>query len=103
MPVAASSRCPRCRTLQSRPGLCPACKRSGVDGYAKTIYNSRAWKLLRDQVLSEEPLCRVCRAAVPFEVDHITPIAVAPARALDRSNLQALCPPCHSEKTRRER
>lgn len=104
MPIAAASRCPRCGHLQRARGLCSACRRTGryTAPDAKRIYNSRAWRALRDQVLSEEPVCRNCRVAGRLEVDHIITIAKAPWLALVRSNLQALCPPCHAIKTRCE-
>jgi len=104
MPIAAASRCPQCGRLQRARGRCRACQRIGRYSYpdAKRIYNSRAWRLLRDQVLSEEPVCRECRAPALLEVDHVIPIVKAPHLALVRSNLQALCGPCHAIKTRRE-
>jgi 5-methylcytosine-specific restriction endonuclease McrA len=101
MPIAPSARCRGCHRLQDRPGLCSAC-RAGDPGRGKRIYNSKAWALLRDQVLSEEPVCRHCRRGGFLEVDHIVPVLVAPRLALVRSNLQALCPPCHATKTRNE-
>lgn len=104
MPTAALARCPRCGCLQRTRGLCRVCRPTHRHTHpdAKKIYNSRAWKLLRDQVLSEEPVCRACRAPSPVEVDHIVAIIRAPHLALDRANLQALCGSCHSIKTRRE-
>lgn len=101
MPTAAPRRCPQCRRLQARVGLCNECKKDRY-GDSKRIYNSRAWKRLVDQVLSEEPLCRACRLVPPTQVDHIILIRKAPGRALDRANLQGLCLPCHAAKTRRE-
>ncbi len=104
MPIAAASRCPRCGLLQRSRGLCRGCQRTRRYTHpdAKKIYNSRAWRLLRDQVLSEEPVCRECRTPGLLEVDHIIPISRAPHLALVRSNLQALCGSCHAIKTRRE-
>ena len=64
------------------------------------------WRRLRHLVLLDEPLCASClsrgRYTPANEVDHIVPIAVAPARRLDRTNLQALCKTCHSRKTMEE-
>jgi 5-methylcytosine-specific restriction endonuclease McrA len=41
------------------------------------------------------------RRAVPAtEVDHIVDIVDAPHLRLEHSNLQSLCKPCHSAKTR---
>lgn len=65
-------------------------------------YDAR-WKRLRDVVLSEEPLCRFCaqqgRITEATEVDHIVPIAHDPTLRLTRTNLRALCKPCHSRHT----
>lgn len=57
------------------------------------------WKKLREQVLREEPLCRICRRADSREVDHIIP---KPVGTDERWNLQGLCKPCHSRKTKQE-
>lgn len=61
------------------------------------------WRRVRLQHLADEPLCRFCLAANRVEpatdVDHIVPIALAPERRLDRSNLRSLCQPCHSRLT----
>lgn len=74
-----------------------------------------AWRRLRADHLRRHPLCRMCLAAglvndgrltpdgrinpVPAKrspvVDHIVPIAQAPERRLDRSNLQTLCATHH--------
>jgi 5-methylcytosine-specific restriction protein A len=65
------------------------------------------WQRLRLGVLSEEPLCRSCRAAgrvtAATEVDHIEPLERAPERRLERSNLQPLCHACHVAKTAEDR
>ena len=59
----------------------------------------KGWKELRQQVLEEEPICRICGKNLSTEVDHIIPI---PAGNGYRGNLQGLCKACHSAKTRRE-
>lgn len=60
-----------------------------------------AWQKLRRQVLDEEVMCRVCLAAskntLATAVDHITPKAKGGTD--DRSNLRAICDPCHKAKT----
>jgi 5-methylcytosine-specific restriction protein A len=63
----------------------------------------KSWRELRAEVLAEEPYCRDCarrgierRATM---VDHIVSIREAPELRLERSNLQALCFPCHQRKT----
>lgn len=101
MPLAPPTRCPNCRRLQRAVGLCSDC-RTARYGARKAIYNSPAWLALRDRVLSEEPVCRRCRAPAPTDVDHIIGLDKAPHLALTRSNVQALCAPCHGRKTRAE-
>jgi len=63
------------------------------------FYHSKNWKATRERHLHEHQVCEIC-GKLPFESDlqvhHITPRAVAPERALDPSNLQALCPECHN-------
>ncbi|KKI17489.1 HNH endonuclease signature motif containing protein [Sphingomonas sp. Ag1] len=64
----------------------------------------RAGVRQREQVKSEEPLCRKClergEEQPTEEVDHIRPLSEGGSN--DRSNLQGLCGPCHKAKTRRE-
>jgi 5-methylcytosine-specific restriction endonuclease McrA len=63
------------------------------------------WAKLRECVLREEPLCRVCEAAKRVtrstECDHILPLEQGGTDA--RENLQGICGPCHRDKTARER
>lgn len=63
---------------------------------------SREWKWLRRRALMRDNFeCRVCGARnVPLEVDHVVPLARGGADGLD--NVQAICKPCHIEKTTRE-
>lgn len=64
----------------------------------------RPGQRLRQQVKSEEPLCRECTAkglvAATEEVDHIIPLADGGTN--DRENMQGLCGACHRAKTQRE-
>lgn len=57
--------------------------------------DGKAWRTLRAAVLRETPLCALCRTAMASEVDHVDD---DPSNN-DRSNLSALCKPCHSRKT----
>ncbi|WP_422317953.1 HNH endonuclease, partial [Prosthecobacter sp.] len=59
------------------------------------------WRRLRRVVLAEEPMCRKC-GAIAMEVDHIKTVARWPELRLVRTNLQALCKPCHKTKTARD-
>jgi 5-methylcytosine-specific restriction endonuclease McrA len=58
------------------------------------------WRELRAQHLAAHPWCEFCLKLgqrVPAkDVDHIVPIALAPHRRLDPSNLQSLCKHHHS-------
>jgi len=75
--------------------------------YAETHawYGSLRWRLLRATVLRDEPFCRSCRAlgrqSLTVDVDHIVKHDGDPIKFWDRTNLQALCAPCHTRKTGR--
>ena len=84
---------------------------SNAQDYDRFRGNSRArgydsrWERVRLQHLMDEPLCRHCAerddwvVVAADVVDHIIPIAVAPERRLDDSNLQSLCHSCHAIKS----
>ena len=64
------------------------------------FYWRSAWRRLRDRFLKANPLCVRC-----LERDEVVPATHAhhveerldnPERALDETNLEALCGPCHS-------
>lgn len=64
--------------------------------------SSRAWRKLRDQVVAEEPLCRlriqpVCTGRSQT-ADHIIPVVAAPRLALARHNLQGACHACNQRR-----
>ncbi|MGE0229944.1 MAG: HNH endonuclease [Dehalococcoidia bacterium] len=93
-PTAPRSKCPApgCHELTSG-GRCAAhaLRRNG---------STRASRRLRQQVLLEEPACRLCGAPAS-EVDHVIPLAFG---GLDvRSNAQGLCHACHVSKSAQER
>jgi 5-methylcytosine-specific restriction protein A len=67
-------------------------------------YNTR-WDKLRKRILARDMhLCQPCLdagiATPAREVDHITPKANGGTD--DADNLQAICTPCHQDKTARE-
>lgn len=72
---------------------------------AKQWYNSKRWKVLRKQVLSEEPLCRLCKEqnkiTAATVVDHKEPHRGDETLMWDRKNLQPSCKSCHDKKTSR--
>jgi 5-methylcytosine-specific restriction endonuclease McrA len=63
------------------------------------IYTSKRWKILRRHILHHTPLCTCGEIAT--DVDHITPIEQG-GDPWSPTNLQALCHPCHSRKTKAE-
>lgn len=61
--------------------------------------NTRAWRTLRDQVVREEPTCRlrivgIC-TLVSTTADHIVPVTERPDLAMQRTNLRGSCRPCN--------
>lgn len=56
------------------------------------------WEKVRNVVLKQEPVCRMCKDALATMVDHILPIRDGGDR-LAYSNLQPLCVKCHARKT----
>ena len=57
----------------------------------------------RMRVWQQDPRCAGCGAVVAyeaFELDHITPLS--DGGSTEDSNTQALCVPCHREKTNAE-
>lgn len=78
--------------------------------FAKTFYQSQAWKETRKAyVASVGGLCERCRAKgliVPAEIVHhkihLTPDNITdPNITLDWSNLEALCRQCHGDMHRK--
>jgi 5-methylcytosine-specific restriction endonuclease McrA len=64
--------------------------------------NSRAWRKLRDQVVRDEPTCRlrfprIC-TLVSTTADHIVPVVEAPELVMTRSNLRGACTPCNEAR-----
>lgn len=60
---------------------------------------TRAWRVLRDQVVGDEPTCRlripgIC-TTVSTTADHIRTVEEAPELALKRDNLRGACEPCN--------
>ena len=66
----------------------------------------KAWQKARKRYLEAHPLCVAClregRYTKATDVDHIVPHRGDPALFWDGANWQALCKPCHDEKTLKE-
>jgi 5-methylcytosine-specific restriction protein A len=68
----------------------------------KHLYNSMAWRRLRESILRQYPLCQQCLRASPSRiteantVHHKVPHKGNHLLFLDPNNLEAVCAPCHS-------
>jgi 5-methylcytosine-specific restriction enzyme A len=79
----------------------------------KRFYSGAAWKAFRAMVKAARPTCECmdpgCRhlnwenrcARPSFAVDHIVEPMTDWSRALDETNVRALCESCHNSKTAR--
>lgn len=117
MPYKRNRKCniPQCNnfTLTDNP-YCVKHKREKACYYtnaSKKTYTSNEmydhrWKKLRLLVLRKNPFCVEClkynRYTPASEVDHIIPHRGDKTNFYNEENLQALCKPCHSQKTGRE-
>ncbi|MCB1349302.1 MAG: HNH endonuclease [Maritimibacter sp.] len=71
--------------------------------HSKRITRTKRWKALRMEILERDSFrCRSCGTGGRLEVDHIKPVRTHPDLAYAAGNLQALCPACHTRKTRLE-
>ena len=71
--------------------------------HSKQVLRSARWQALRWEILERDSfLCVQCGARGRLEIDHIQPVRTHPEKAFERDNLQALCPSCHTKKTRIE-
>lgn len=71
--------------------------------HSKRVTSTKRWQVLRHQILERDGWkCRCCGARGRLEIDHVKAVRLAPDRAFDPANLQALCGPCHTRKTRIE-
>jgi 5-methylcytosine-specific restriction protein A len=66
----------------------------------RRIYNSKRWKVLRERVLTDQPLCPCGQIA--SDVDHIKALEDG-GDPWAPGNVQGLCKPCHSVKTAAEK
>ena len=77
------------------------------DPALRAFYDSAGWKALRRAYRASHPLCETCltegRETPTQQIDHVVPVRDAPDRALDETNLRALCVSCHSRRTMTDR
>lgn len=71
--------------------------------HSRKVTRGQRWKALRMAVIERDGFrCKACGARGKLEVDHIEPVRARPDLAWKPENLQALCPACHTKKTRIE-
>ena len=105
--------CPNLVKSRSQQGYCDEhasertgwAKRQQIKGNTTERGYGHAWRKLRESILKRDGyLCVKCRAEGRLieatDVDHIK--AKARGGTDDPDNLQALCAPCHREKTATE-
>lgn len=71
--------------------------------FSRTVTRTKRWRVLRMAILERDGFrCRACGCGGRLEVDHIKPVRTHPDLSYSPGNLQALCPGCHTKKTRIE-
>lgn len=71
--------------------------------YATHRTRGKRWEALRLQALRRDDFaCVQCGARGRLEVDHVLSVRKRPDLQFDLTNLQCLCPSCHTKKTRVE-
>lgn len=107
MPIAPRKPCSAlgCRALADTGSRCPQHAAISMRGRRHlaaqwALYNSKAWKTLRREVLRAQPLCAHPGCLAPSrDCAHIISARRAPGLALLRSNVRALCHAHHSSET----
>lgn len=113
MPVAPPRPCSRpgcpelapCPVHGARPGQSYRERREREPW--RKLYSTARWLTLRRIVLDAQPTCPQCRAegrppTPTVDVHHERPHRGDVRTFFDRSNLRALCHPCHARITGRE-
>lgn len=73
------------------------------DRFSAAVIRDKRWPALRLAAKRRDGFkCVKCSAAGLLEVDHIKRVKDAPDLAFSLENLQTLCKPCHSAKTKIE-
>lgn len=71
--------------------------------HSKHVTSTRRWQAIRQAVLERDNWqCVKCGERRRLECDHILPVKTHPELSFDPANIQALCGPCHTRKTRIE-
>lgn len=71
--------------------------------HSQKVTRTKRWKVLRMAILERDGFrCKGCGCGGRLEVDHVKPVRTHPDLSFEPGNLQALCPSCHTKKTRIE-
>lgn len=71
--------------------------------HSAKVTRTARWKVLRMAILERDGFrCKSCGCGGRLEVDHVKPVRTHPDLSYEPGNLQALCPACHTKKTRIE-
>lgn len=75
-------------------------KKKKKRSWSKDFLNSKEWKLLRKEIMSEHKnICVFCGSTKQLNVDHILPKSKFKELALVKTNLQILCWTCNKKKS----
>lgn len=65
----------------------------------RLFYNTREWRLKREEIHRRDGVCKVCEALYKFQpiddIHHIIPISKDYSKRLDNDNLVGVCDKCH--------
>lgn len=86
--------CPNLITTRAGQA-CPTCQARAPQ---TTAYDAR-WRTFAASYLARHPRCQRCRTRRATNVHHRAPVAIAPRRRLDPTNVEALCFGCHRAAT----
>lgn len=71
--------------------------------HSKHVTRGPRWQALRQQALRRDGFrCVTCGSTYRLEIDHVESVRNRPDLSYELSNLQTLCSPCHTRKTRQE-
>lgn len=106
-----SNKCQHLGCQNAKSKLNAYCHEHGGRDYSTretdSIYQTPAWRSLRQRQLSIQPLCQGClsrgRVEAAKHVDHVFPWRQIGKQAFLRNIFQSLCPQCHSHKSGQEK
>ena len=90
-------------TMTTRQKACGRATTRVVGFDQRRARGTQRYKKWRTRFMRANPLCAACRkkglTVAAREMDHRDPCGADPKKFWDGGNVQALCRPCHQEKT----